>query len=201
MHAEAEARRALDQITRAFWWAEGTSQEDEQHDLMHKMGRWTRRNFGCSLDFDGSSYSHRCPVAIAHKRIGNSIGFIAQRVCSLCGEDLSECPHRRGRAYWVRGGPWAGGPCRVCLREDCRHRVDRLYRAAVVSIIKEARIREVSIVRRPAQPEARLTALPVSMEDLRAAFGRHFEPGMRVSCDKCLGECEGIDDPFGASDG
>jgi len=196
-HAEAEARIALDRIVRAFWWAEETPMEEDQHQLMHQMGRWTRRNFGCWLHFDGSSYKHRCPVRIAHKRIGNSIGFTAQRICSLCGEDLSECPHRRGRTYWVRGGRWAGGACRVCLREDCRHRPDRLYRAGVVSIIKNIEVlREVSFVRRPAQPEARLVELPISTEALRTALGPGFKVGMPVSCDKCLGECEGIEDPF-----
>lgn len=134
---------------------------------------------------------------IAHKRIGNSIGFTAQRICSLCGDDLSECPHLRGHAYWVRGGPWENGPCRVCLSDmSCRHRADRLYRAGVVSIIKEAQLHEVSIVRRPAQPEARMTAIPISNDDLREAFGPRFKVGMPLSCDRCLGECWGIDDPF-----
>jgi hypothetical protein len=46
------------------------------------------------------------------------------------------------------------------------------------------------------QPEARLTELPVSTADLRQAFGPEFNVGMPVSCDRCLGDCEGIDDPL-----
>jgi hypothetical protein len=197
VRAETEARTALDRSARAFWWAEETPLEEEQHLLMHQIGRWTRSNFGCWLDFEGGTYKHRCPVAIAHKRIGNSMGFTADRICSLCGGDLSECPHHRGRTYWVRSGPWEGGACRVCLEDECRHRPNRLYRASVVSIIKNIDVlREVSLVRRPAQPEARLTELPVSTADLRRALGPRFKAGMPVSCDRCLGECQGIEDPF-----
>jgi len=66
-----------------------------------------------------------------------------------------------------------------------------------VSIIKNIEVlREVSFVRRPAQPEARLVELPISTEALRTALGPGFKVGMPVSCDKCLGECEGIEDPF-----
>jgi hypothetical protein len=136
-------------------------------------------------------------VQIAHTRIGNSIGFTAQRICSLCGEDLSECPHLRGRTYWVRGGSWAGGDRRVCLQSSCRHKPDRLYRASVVSIIRNVDVlREVSFVRRPAQPEARLTQIPVPLEDLKAALGPGFTPGMPVHCDRCLNDCDGIEDPL-----
>jgi hypothetical protein len=163
--ADTEARAALDSATRAFWWAENTSMEEEQHLLLHRIGRWTRRNLGCQLHFDGETYSHRCPVAIAHKRMGFSVGIIAKRFCSLCDGDLSEC--------------------------------DRLYRAPVVSIIKEVdELREISWVRRPAHPEARLVALPVSTDDRAEAPGGDFSVGVPVSCDRCLDPCPGIDDPF-----
>jgi hypothetical protein len=197
-NAEAKARNALDSAARAFWWAEDTTFEDQEHALMHEVGRWTRRNLGCWLHFNGTSYSHRCPVRIAHKRIGNSIGFIGARTCSICGDDLSECPHRMGRTYWVRGGAWESVPCRVCLQESCfRHRADRLYRTSVVSIIRHVdTLREISFVRRPAQPEARLLELPVSSTALQNNFGPKFEIGMPVSCDFCLGDCAGFEDPF-----
>jgi hypothetical protein len=195
--ADTEARAALDSATRAFWWAENTSMEEEQHLLLHRIGRWTRRNLGCQLHFDGETYSHRCPVAIAHKRMGFSVGIIAKRFCSLCDGDLSECEHIRGRSYWIRGGAEPGLDCRVCLRPHCRHRTDRLYRAPVVSIIKEVdELREISWVRRPAHPEARLVALPVSTDDRAEAPGGDFSVGVPVSCDRCLDPCPGIDDPF-----
>jgi hypothetical protein len=197
--ANQEARAALDSAARAFWWAEESPREEAQHVLLHRIGRWTRRNLGCELHFDGTSYSHTCPVVIAHKRIGFSMAFEAKRFCSLCDDDLSECPHTRDRSYWMRGPAHVGETCRVCLAEGCPHRSGRLYRAPVVSIVKEVeRIREISVVRRPATPEARLTAVPISTPELAEFLGPGFRVGMPVSCDRCLSDCPGIEDPFAA---
>ena len=192
--AESQARAAIDAATRGFWRAEETSLEEPMHLLMHRVGRWTRQRFGCFLHFDGKGYEQRCPLAIAQKRMGFSIGFTAQRICSICGGDLSECPHIRGRAYWVRGGRGPTGRCPVCMQEDCEHDAETLYRASVTSIIHEMRGRELSIVRRPAFPEARMLAQPVSTADLASHLGKNFRPGMEVSCDLCLGECRGIEE-------
>jgi hypothetical protein len=193
--AELEARRAIDQIVRAFWWAEGTDQEEDQHRTMHKFGRWTREIFGCALDFDGEKYEQRCPILIAHKRIGLSPGFTARRICSICAEDLSECPHRRTRLYWVRGGAKPPRPCPVCMKEQCStHDPGRLYKAQPVSIVTDIQGLEVSIVRSPAQPEARLLALPVDKAALIRGLGPEFKYGMPVSCDRCLEPCRGFDE-------
>jgi hypothetical protein len=195
--AEAEARMACDLSARAFWWAEDTPMEDAQHALMHEIGRYTRTTFGCQIPFENGSYSHRCPIRIAHKRMGASVGYIATPICSICGEDLSECPHRQGRTYWVRGGVGPSGHCPVCLGEsECGHKSDRLYRVGVARLITQAELREVSWVDRPAQPEARLTALPIDNGNLQYAFGPKFAIGMPLSCDFCLNACDGIEEPF-----
>lgn len=191
--AEEQARQALDQVVRAFWWAEDTPHEDAIHELMHKLGRWVRETFGCNVTYDQGRYEQRCPIAIGHKRFGFSVGFIARRMCSLCGDDLSECPHMPGTAYLVPGGVGPAGHCPVCLKEECsEHDADKTYRVGVVAQIFEAELEEVSIVRRPAQPEARLTALPMPIEDLRKHLGPDFEPGMRVICNQCLIGCPGF---------
>lgn len=194
--ADAEARLAIDHATRAFWWAEDSEAEEKQHTLMHQIGRWTRRNVGCSLTFDGASYSHTCPIRIAHKRIGLSPGIVAQCICSICGEDLSECEHIVGRSYWVTGGPVGESPCRVCFGAECQqHRPDRLYRGPVVKVVTTiSEMREVSWVSRPANPEARLLSLPIDTASLAQAFGPEFTLGMRLSCDQCLDECSGFDE-------
>ena len=193
-NAEKEARKAIDSIVHAFWWAEDSEGEEAQHQLMHRIGRWTRKNFNCQLSFSEGKYYRTCPLDIAHTRVGMSIGFIANRLCSLCGEDLSECIHRLGRTYWVRGGPNATGQCPVCNKDSCRHSPDRLYRAQVISIVKSGTIREVSLVRRPANPEARLFRIQVTGKDLAEVFGSSFAYGMTVSCNKCLSECPGFSD-------
>jgi hypothetical protein len=193
--AEQFARQALDAATRAFWWAEDTGEEERQHQLIHKHKQWIRKTFGCSLHFDGRNYSRRCPADIAHLRVGLSPGFVADRECSICGGDLSECPHRKGRAYWVRGGSRHGRPCPVCLREQCDHRETRLYQVGVRGVIRNIReVREVSFVTRPAQPEARPAALPVDREKIERALGASFRFGMPVSCDKCIQPCAGFNE-------
>lgn len=123
--SEAYARESLVDATNAFWWADEGPLEESQHQLMHQLGRWTRRNFGCSLEVSGGVYRTTCPVRIAHKRIGFSIGGSTQMKCSICGEDLSTCPHIRGRSYWVRGGSWGESNCRVCFKAVCNHLDDR----------------------------------------------------------------------------
>jgi len=191
--ADASMRRALEAAARAFWWAEDTELEQRQHELLHRLGRWTRRNLGCELSFDGKRYAQACPVAIAHKRFGNSVGYVGRHECSICGCDLSECEHIVGRSYWIRGGPLDRRACAMCLRMNCTHSPNRLYRVPVIRIVRDAQLHEISIVARPAQPEARLTELPIETAALKAALGPEFTVGMSVSCDKCLGDCWGFD--------
>jgi hypothetical protein len=80
------------------------------------------------------------------------------------------------------------------MRESCEHSSDYLYRAPVFSIVKAMKMREISVVRRPDDPEARILEIPVDTEDLRTALGPEFSPGTPVSCDKCLGNCWGFDE-------
>lgn len=192
--AEKLARSALASAVSAFWWAEDSDEEELQHQLLHEIGRWKHQNVGCYLRYDeDKGYTQACLVVAAHRRMGLSIGFTAKRLCSLCDQDLSECPHLRGRTYWVRGGMDSDGRCRVCMGDaSCSHRSDRLYRAPVVSVIKDGTIREVSLVRRPAQPEARILETSVSMHELAEHLGEEFYPGVDVSCDVCFGECPGF---------
>jgi hypothetical protein len=194
--AEQEARRAIAEAVNAFWWAEDSELEQAQHTLMHELGRWTRQRFGCTVHFDGERYSQRCPLDIAHKRFGFSIGYTAAPICSICGEDISECPHLPDKEYWERGGVGPSGYCPVCMRQGgCGHRSDRLYRVTPGRIITEAKLREVSIVARPAGVTTRLTELPIDTEKLVQRLGPGFEVGMPVSCDLCVaGCCWGFDE-------
>ncbi len=121
-----------------------------------------------------------------------SAGYTCILICAICGGDLSECPHLRDRAYWVRGGPSPSGRCPICLQEECRHSPRRLYRVSLTAIVTKIRGREVSWVRRPANPETRLLSISVSNDDLANHFGEAFTPGVPLSCDKCLGPCWGF---------
>jgi hypothetical protein len=191
--SEGEAREALSAYASALNWAEDTDLEDTVHQEMDRAATWVRQTFGCTIAREGTEYFQRCPVALAHTRVGLSVGGYARKRCSLCGDDLSECPHIPGVAYLVPGGPDVLGWCRVCLREQgCEHASDQTYRAGLVSTIVEMTLEEVSIVAKPAQPDARLSSISVSVDDLRRALGDQFDAGMDVSCDRCLNACTGL---------
>lgn len=87
--------------------AEDSELEEDQHTLMHEIGLWTRQRFGCSIHFDGKRYEQRCQIDIAHRRFGFSVGYTATAICSICGDDVSGCPHLPDKEYWIRGGVWA----------------------------------------------------------------------------------------------
>src|ERR1700722_3299962 len=189
------ARKAIEESAQAFWWADEGPLEEKQHRLVHEIGRWTRINFGCSVPYRDGYYHQTCPASLIHLRAGLSIGSSTVLRCSICGEDLSECLHVRGRTYWIRGGQSTGSGCSICQKHTCNHRSDHLYRARVIAIVISGKIHEVSIVRRPANPSARFMDLPLGAnDDLKDAIGENFEPGMPLSCNKCLLPCPGFRD-------
>lgn len=196
-NAEQLAREALLHLARYLDWVEDTLDEAAAHVEMDLAGRWVRETFGCRLSFVDGTYAITCPVDLAHTRMGFSIGGTATRICSLCGKDLSACPHDLHIAYMVPGGLEDLGWCRVCLkREACQHLASLSHRANVVSIITDMDLEEISIVAKPAHPEARITRTTLPTKDLRDALGADFVPGIEVSCDKCLNPCQGLRRPF-----
>jgi hypothetical protein len=192
-HAEVNARNALAAYRSSLDWAEDTDREEDAHRRLDEAGHWVRETFGCFLDRDGKSYKQTCPVALGHNRIGLSIsGRASVRVCSLCGRDVSECEHLPGTAYLVPGGASDLGWCRVCCQSECDHVPTEMHRAPLVSIIRQMDLDEISIVSRPAHPDARIQAVSVPVADLQDVLGDSFIPGMEVSCDRCLLSCEGL---------
>jgi hypothetical protein len=191
--AERDARAALMEYASALNWAEDSPGEESAHINLDAAGRWVRQTFGCSLAQDGTRYRQECPVAVGHNRVGLSVGGVAKRICSLCGGDLSECEHQRGVAYLVPGGTEDLGWCRVCReKEKCDHQPDQQYRVGVVSMIMEMELFEVSLVSKPAHPDARIRSLDVPLAELERRLGSAFVPGMGVSCDRCLSPCGGL---------
>lgn len=190
--ADGLARQALQAAAETYWFAEETALAAAEHEYLHEIGRWTRENIGCQLDREGTEYSSSCPVMLADKRFGLSVGVVARVVCSICGQNLSECTHRRSRLYWVRGGPTAFGPCRVCRKDKCEHQSHELYPAPVVGIMKDCVLEEASFVDVPADPLARQTKMDISHSQLRELLGAAFTPGVPVNCDHCLEPYHGL---------
>ncbi len=196
--AEKHARDALRIAASAFWLAEDSPLEDAAHEDLDKFGRWTRETFGCALSFEDGHYGQTCPVAIAHKRIGFSVGMlVTNRICAICGDKFPDCcTHRAGLVYQVEGGPNKLGFCRVCGSKECaKHVAGQTYPTVQTRIVLEAEIEEVSLVRKPAQPEARPTKLPVSLDEIHRGHPE-IRYGDRVPCDRCLYPCSGIQEVF-----
>lgn len=184
---------ALRSYRSALNWAEDTSREDEAHQQMDAAGRRKRLTFGCKVEYEDDNYLDTCPVSLGHVRVGFSVGGTAIRKCSLCAEDLSVCEHDPARTYLVPGGSALDGYCRVCMENDCdEHKTHLMYEAVPVAVITEMNVDEVSLVARPAQPDARIEREGLSMEQLRVSLGDRFSPGVTLSCDKCLHDCDGL---------
>lgn len=184
------ADKALHHAAKAFWWAEDSRYEVKQHALIHEIALWKSQNLGCYMQFEGGQYQQRCTVVLTHKKVGFSVGMLTQFECSICDGDLTECPHRRGRAYWVRGTRNAEGKCRICNELDCGHRDDEVYRTRVIATGRKSILEEVSIVRRPANPDARLQAVPYGASRIAKLFGPTY--GMPVRCYVCSNACPGF---------
>jgi hypothetical protein len=163
---EKRARDALATLRRAMDWLEDSPGFEEAHRILDLGGEYVRRTFGCELHWNGRAYHQRCPVALAHVRVGMSIAYVArERHCSICEEDPDECAHIRGRIY----------DGKLC-----------------VSVVTGADLLEVSLVSRPVDLDARIESMSVPSALLRADLGHAFRPGVRVSCDRCLGPCAGV---------
>jgi hypothetical protein len=191
--AESIGRKMLATAASAFWNAEDTKLETVTHSEMDDYGRWVRTTFGCNLTYESGNYHQRCPVAIAHKRVGMSIGFtVRQRICSICGNDWADCPHSPSKLYDVPGGLNERGVCHVCAAEDCTdHLPGYIYRTPPIAIVTEIEeLHEISLVRKPAQPDARPTSLPVDI----APLGLSFSPGTAINCNRCIRPCTGIEE-------
>jgi hypothetical protein len=166
--AEAKARSSAKTLRSAMDWLEDTEHFEEAHRALDQTGRFIRQNFGCRLAFQDGTYRQNCPVALAHNRIGMSIGAIVKKVsCSICRRDPHDCSHITGRSY-------DGNRC--------------------VRIIEEAELLEVSFVDRPSMPDARIMSITISDSELREQFGPKFQPGIPLSCDRCLADCGGVED-------
>jgi hypothetical protein len=165
-------RGALATLRSAMNWLEDTEHFEAAHSMLDKAGVLARTEFaeGCALPYENGTYFMDCPVALAHNRVGMSIGFIARAVeCSICGRDPDECTHITGRIY----------DGKRCIRR-----------------ITDLDLIDVSFVARPKQPDARIMRMSVDMSDLREWIGQEFTPGVPVTCHRCLGECDGVARPF-----
>lgn len=192
--AESILREAVEVYWSAMNWLEDAEEFDDAHREIHEAGRVLREEYsnGCRLGpRDDGSFAHTCPVFLSHKRFGMSPGFTGNAICSICYEDVSECLHIPGDTYDVVANrdPW----CNVCGDKSCSvHELGVKYEAETGIVVTEAKLHEVSIVPRPAQPDARIREIPIDRAEVEASLGR-LPQGAFLKCDKCLSGCDGFD--------
>lgn len=166
---------ALRTLRSAMNWLEDSDLFEVAHQRLDSAGSFRREHFLnlCRLAYDENGYAQQCPVALAHNRVGLSIGYVVRAAeCSICGLDPDDCEHIVGRRYYD---------------ETC-HRV-----------VRDLDLLEVSLVGRPTQPDARIESIGVSEYEVRERLGQKFRRGMPVTCDRCLSPCDGVSRPFEGS--
>ena len=169
---ESILRSALKILRSAMNWLEDRSEFEVAHQRLDAAGKLARENFpdGCALEFRDGTYYQTCAAALAHTRVGMSVGYVIREAeCSICHADPEDCDHIAGEVY-------DGERC--------------------VRILKNLDLLEVSLVSRPAQPDARIESMSMPMDDLRRNLGIDFEPGTTILCDRCLKPCDGVVRPL-----
>jgi hypothetical protein len=169
--SEEKLRQALETLRSATNWLEDSEHFEAAHEALDQAGQFRREHFSCLFTFEDGVYYQDCPVALAHNRVGMSPAMvIGAAQCSICKQDPEECAHITGRVY----------DGQRCIR--------------IITEVKE--ILEISLVARPAQPDARITRMSVDTDRFRRALGPAFRVGMPINCDRCLSNCDGVSRVF-----
>lgn len=170
--SHAALREALATLRSAMDWLEDSVEFEAAHQLLDEAGRFSRTQAteGCELNYDGSLYLQTCPVALAHNRVGFSPTIVVHEAdCSICEASIDDCNHVPGVVY------------------------DNVECARV---IKQLEILDITLVGRPAQPNARIHEISYSPTELAESLGKEFYPGISVMCDQCLSPCDGVATSF-----
>ena len=185
--AESTLREALTHLRRAFNWS-----DRDPHVLheLHSLGREIHDRFSCKLASSEGRYQIECPVRLAHIPLGLSLGGSSRSICSICGEDPFDCNHLRGRSYDRVRAMRTGSACNICHQSECQHNVGEEYDGVeAVHIVSDLKVDEISLVPKPAMPDATFLSLSIPERDIRDQLpdeeADSYEPGMQLYCHHC----------------
>ncbi|MEU2470412.1 hypothetical protein ABZ601_04785 [Streptomyces sp. NPDC012842] len=198
-HKEPEAWRSLEEMARnslaravdAFNFLEDTDLSELAHLHAHKVAALVGGVFGCNVECSDGSYWDICQLSLMHRRCGMSAGFTATRRCSLCNDDIDLCAHLLDTLYEVQVQRGSDGRCNVCGRDSCPHADGEAVLAYPHPVMSDFELHEVSLVRRPRDPLARISKLELDPDLLARTLGGSPD-GRDVSCYRCLHPCEGF---------
>lgn len=192
--AERVARDALSGAVRAFNLLEDLPEADDAHRLIHELGMFVSRHFGCRIMLQDGFWDWRCPSTIAHLRFGQSAGFTAKRICSICraGIMTDRCPHMPNQLYKVTVENADHCPCGSDSCTD--HQAGTVIEVSPTAIITEAEMEEVSWVSRPRDPLARIEAIAYTSDQISSLMGGAKIPRQvrELECFHCRQACTGL---------
>ncbi len=167
---------------------------DQAHELAHLAGELVGGIFGCRLVHDGEGWIKRCPLSLMHIRLGNSPGMTVRYSCWVCGQDPAECNHELGQSYDAVAVP-SNGECSICRFVDsgsCEHVAGQVYHVRAGRSVVEADLHEVSLVRRPRDPLARIESISCDDGRMSRRFGFVPSPDSVLLCHDCMYPCSGL---------
>lgn len=190
---ERRARGALDAAVTAFNFLEDEDHAGATHQHAHTVAEFVGRLFGCQVEYRDRRFWDVCPLSLMHLRIGLSPGFTGPRLCSVCRQDLSECPHVPGVAVTVVVEE-REGHCSACNRPwPCTQHLRGIALDVFPhAVIPDMDLDEVSWVDRPREPRARITGVELPDALLRAQLGRLPTEDEPVVCHRCQQPCQGL---------
>ena len=192
---ERAPRRALAAAVDAFRDLEACDKGAAAHRRLHHLGQMVNGLFLCTLRYDEDArvWFERCPVDLSHTTLGASPGFTADHLCSLCGQDITACPHFMGVDYIVPAATTVDGLCNICGAETCSHRAGEHYPARMRVVVANQSMHEASFVHSPREPRARATEI-----EIRDQPPKPRTASSRRRCVACLLGCPG---PRGGTSG
>lgn len=191
--AETFFRRGLVNIREALLW----EPEEKAHSkYLHDVGRRIHNIFGCQLKFKDGLYWVTCPVILSHSKGGFSIGGSGKAICSICGKNIFDCPHVKGRTYDSVMAKRHHDICNICRQRECEHKEGETYNGVqAFALLVELNLDHVSFVQNPANPLCVFHSYSVPKSDLlemlpederdRIIYGKTI-----INCHHCL-VCKG----------
>jgi hypothetical protein len=152
------------------------------------------RHFACKIKLRDGLWHWECPVTIAHLRLGQSVGFTASGICSICRQNIlsDECSHLPDRIYTVKVLDTSRCPCGA---DDCHSHVEGdILEVEPISLVKEAdSFDETSWVARPRDPLARIEAISYTPERMAILMRSEIPSTVRaIECFHCRQACTGL---------
>lgn len=192
--AEKSYRSSLAKIWEALLWE---PEEGNHRKYLHTVGRKVRDIFGCRLEFRDGSYWITCPVMLSHTKVGLSIGGSGKSVCSICGEDIFDCPHVTRQAYDNVIAKRHQDICNICGKKECAHiEGDTYNRVRAFAFVVELNLDHIAFVENPSDPLAVITSYALSKSELLEILPedkqeQFFYGETKIYCNHCL-ICQGI---------